>query len=668
MSAPFAAKARIEDLRRLIRHHDHRYYVLSDPEIADGEYDKLMRELALLEKEHPEFVTPDSPTQRVCGGLASEFAPVRRRAPMLSLDNLYSEMELEDWLTRLKKLLPGERLDFVMEAKIDGVSASLTYIDGVLTQAATRGDGETGEDITLNAKTIRSVPLKLQGAAPALLEVRGEVYMEKKAFAEFNETQKRGAGPIFANPRNATSGSLRQKNPAITASRPLKFFLHSFGYAQGRRWTTHWKFLQDMLAMGLPAVSFHEHLKNEEALKKRLLETRLILKGLPYETDGLVLKVNQSEQCNRLGATAKSPRWAVAFKFESQQATTSIKDVIFSVGRTGVITPVADLEPVACGGVTIKHASLHNFDEIERLGIKIGDIVLIERAGEVIPKVIKVVKPGRQTRPIKPPSACPACRAPVAKYKEADVALCCMNPSGCPAQIKGFLGHWGSRQAMEIEGLGEAAIEQLVGQNKIADAADIYSLKKEGLLELELFADKKADNLLKQIEKSKTKPLSKLIYALGIRHVGERMARILAERYETLDKLAAASREGLETIPEIGPIVADSIAEFFQSSKIKRLIDRLKASGLNLKEPKQEKRQGPFTGIVALFTGEMQSLSRSQAEALVRELGGDTVAAVTKKVNLLVAGNNPGSKLQKAQKMGIPIMNEKEFLKKTGKQ
>ncbi|MEK6543061.1 MAG: NAD-dependent DNA ligase LigA [Elusimicrobiota bacterium] len=559
MSVP-ASQARIEELRRLIRHHDWRYYALSDPEISDAQYDRLMRELKDLEARFPDSISAASPTQRVAGGVVSDFKQVRHRAPMLSLDNCYSSDELEEWLTRVKKLAGANQLDFMVEAKIDGVSAALTYENGVFTRGATRGDGESGEDITFNLKTIRAIPLKLQGHAPAMLEVRGEVFMEKAAFARFNEANKRAGETIFANPRNASSGSLRQKDPQMTAKRPLKFFAHSFGHVEGAHWDTHQGYLEALKSYGLPTVAFTTHCQDEESLKRMVATAKQDLRALPYEADGLVIKINDRRLWDTLGQTAKSPRWAIAYKFEASQAATRIKQVIFSVGRTGVITPVADLEPVTCAGVTISHASLHNFDEIGRLGVMTGDTVMIERAGEVIPKVIKVIRHNPGSQAIVAPTACPACGAAVTRVKEEDVAIVCPDRSGCPAQVKGFLLHWANRDAMEIDGLGEAAIDQLVGRGLVRDPADIYNLKKNDLLDLELFADKRAENLLAQIAKSKNKPLSRVLYGLGIAHIGEKMARVLAQRFTTIDGLLRADEPDLQKIPEIGPVVAAAIA------------------------------------------------------------------------------------------------------------
>ncbi|MBI4668641.1 MAG: NAD-dependent DNA ligase LigA [Elusimicrobia bacterium] len=661
------AAEKIQELREEIRGHDQRYYVMSDPEISDQEYDRLMRELADLERQFPDLVSPDSPTQRVAGSAVSEFTAVRHAIPMLSLDNAYSAEELEAWLVRNRKLLAEARPSFIVEAKIDGVSAALVYRQGRFAQGATRGDGETGEDITANLRTVRNIPLALRGPDPAeLLEVRGEIVIGKEDFKKLNASQKKAGAMIFANPRNAASGSLRQKDPKVTALRPLRFYLHSFGRIEGAPIKTHGEFLEAMDKLGLPTVSLRRYCRDENLLKETVVRMKDELALLPFEADGLVIKINERRLQDILATTAKSPRWAIAYKFESHQTTTKITDVIYSVGRTGIITPVAELEPAPCGGVVIKHASLHNFDEIKRLGIKIGDSVVVERAGEVIPKVIKTTSKSTKGRIAAVPKKCPSCGAAVTKEKEEEVAYRCSNTVDCPAQLKGILGHWASRNAMEIDGLGEAAIEQLVAKNLAKNAADLYCLKKNDFLGLELFADKKADNLLAQIEKSKAKPLSRLIFSLGIRHVGEKMARVLAEKFNELDRLTGASKEELETISEVGPIVAEAICGYFRDPKTKELVRRLKEAGLNMREPEHLSRSGHFAGKTVIFTGALSKLPRNEAEAIVRQMGGETASAVTRKVNLVVAGPGAGSKLKTAEKLGLTVIEENEFLKMAG--
>ncbi|MBI4369132.1 MAG: NAD-dependent DNA ligase LigA [Elusimicrobia bacterium] len=655
--------ARILELRRQIRLHDWRYYVRSNPAISDSEYDALLRELSSLETQNPALLTADSPTQRVAGEPSSDFAPVRHRSSMLSLDNTYSLDEFDEWLKRQRKILGEQAPSYVMEAKIDGVSASLYYENGHFVQGATRGDGETGEDVTSNLRAVKNIPLILEsGSWPRAFEVRGEVVMQKKAFEALREDQKKSGGAIFANARNATSGSLRQKDPKITASRPLRFYAHSFGWMEDGAYGTHWQFLEALEEMRFPVVPFRRLLTSGEGLREAILLARDDLGGLSFETDGLVIKVNEFSLQALLGRTAKSPRWAVAYKFESHQATTKLLNVLFSVGRTGAITPVAELEAVPCGGVTLRHASLHNFDEIGRLAVRLGDRVLIERAGEVIPKVIKVVGRGSKTKLIKPPRLCPSCRSAVIKDKDGEVAYRCSNTIDCPAQLKGILAHWAGRSAMEIDGLGEAALEQLVAKGWARNAADLYQLTKEQLTQLELFADKKAGKLLDQIELSKAKPLSRVLYGLGIRHVGEKMARVLAERFETMEHLSHATGEELLAVPEVGGIVAEAIQRFFKQAKTKEIFDKLSRFGFSMKEPKKETSRGPFSAEVVVFTGELSSRSRSEAESLVRSLGGESGSIITKRTTLVVAGVNTGSKLKKANDLKIKVIGEEEFL------
>lgn len=656
-------------LREQIRRHDRLYYVLSRPEISDYEYDRLMKRLKELEEKNPELLTPDSPTQRVSGTAVKEFKSVAHSVPMLSLDNAYSPEEIKEWDERVHKNLKGLEPRYVVEAKIDGLSCSLIYEKGILVRGATRGDGTNGEDVTLNVRTIRDIPLGLSGEKiPPVLEVRGEVYMDKEDFKKLNETQKsRGLEP-FVNPRNAAAGSLRQKDPKITAERRLKFFAHSFGRMEGGKpFQTHWEFLNDCPRWGFPVAPVRKLCSSIEEMISFYRDYEEKYKDLPYEIDGLVAKVNELQQQRILGATAKSPRWAVAFKYQASQAATTVKNVVFSVGRTGIITPVAELDPVPCGGVTISSATLHNFDEIERLGVRIGDRVLIERAGEVIPKVIKVISSKRKGREksIRPPKNCPVCEATVVKEKEEEVAYRCPNPS-CPAQIKRGLLHWASRDAMDIEGLGVAVVEQLVDKKLVKDFAGIYALDRQTLLGLELFADKKAENLLSAIEASKKRPLSRLLYALGIRHVGEKMARVLAQRYGELEKIRKAGLEELTRIHEIGEIVAQSIHQFFRQSQAEELIEKLSRLGLNFTEPQKAAGSSPLAGKTFVFTGGLKSLDRSEAEAKVRELGGEAASSVSKKTDYVVAGEDPGSKYDKAVKLGVKILTEEEFLKLLG--
>lgn len=656
----------LENLREQIRNHDYRYYVLADPEVSDAEYDQLMRRLQALEKEHPDLVTPDSPTQRVGGFAPTDFKPVLHEEPMLSLDNVYTPDEFREWVARLRRFLndrdPGE---FMVEAKIDGVSLSLVYENNILATAATRGDGQIGENVTPNAKTIRTIPLRLPTDAPKRIEIRGEVYMDKKDFARFNEGEKKAGREPFANPRNMAAGSLRQKDSRVTARRPLKFFVHSIGLSGlDTKPPTQFECLGYAKRLGFQYPAIDQVVGGVEEAIRFYQDFESKRSSLPYEIDGLVVKVNDLGIHSKLGATTKSPRGAVAFKYTSTQATTVVKDVQFSVGRTGTITPVAEMEPVSCGGVTISSASLHNFEEVERLGVRVGDTVLIERAGEVIPHVIKVI-PGKRRggeRPITPPKSCPVCKGHVVKEEDL-VAYRCANPS-CPAQIMRSLLHYASRDAMDIEGFGDKAVEQMVESGRVKDFADIYTLTKEDLLKLELFADKRAENLLEEIQESKVRPLSRLLNALGIPHVGEKMARILAERFGEMDRLEEASREDLEAVHEVGPILAEAISSFFRQPQVRNLLKRLDRAAVNFKEPKRPVRgDSPFAGKTVVFTGELPGATRSEAEAKVRELGGEAVSSVSKKTDFVVAGSEPGSKHDKAKKLGVRVLTPEEFFR-----
>jgi DNA ligase (NAD+) len=661
-------KKQIEKLRDEIRHNDHRYYVLNQPEISDKEYDDLLKKLKKLEEAHPELIRPDSPTQRVSGEPLRGFKTVSHKIRMLSLDNTYSFEELKDWAGRVEKgLRPGEKAEYAAELKIDGVSISLTYEKGLLTIGATRGDGETGEDVTLNLKTVRAIPLKLLAGPsipyPKTLEVRGEVYMTKKDFEKVNKGRAKEGEDLFANPRNSAAGSLKLLDPGLVAKRNLNCFIHSFGILEGgKELPGQWEFLGAAKQWGLrisPENRLCRDLKEVVAFCEKWQEKR---ESLDYEIDGIVVKVNSFDQQRRLGTTLKSPRWACAYKFPAKQATTRLKALTVQVGRTGVITPVAELEPVECGGVTIKHATLHNFDEIQRLGVKIGDRVVLERAGEVIPKIIKVVDSVRtgKEKAFKIPAKCPACGGGITKEKEEEVAYRCVNPS-CPAQLERGLVHFASRSAMDIEGMGESAVAQLVKNNMIRDFADIYFLKKEGLLKLELFKDKKAQNLLEALEKSKTQPLSRLLYALGIRHVGEKAAFVLAERFTSMDKIMASKKEAFDEIHEIGSVMAESVENFFRQEGTKKLIAKLKKASLNMSEPKRKTTGRTLAGKTFVFTGELAGFGRQEAERLVRELGGNAGSSVSNNTDFVVTGENPGSKYDKAKKLGVKIIDEKTF-------
>ncbi|OGR44112.1 MAG: hypothetical protein A2X35_13010 [Elusimicrobia bacterium GWA2_61_42] len=670
----------IEALRAEISRHERLYYVSDSPEISDGEFDALMNRLKELEAAHPEFASDDSPTRRVGGERSDTFAPVPHRIPMLSLDNCYSPEEFLEWHARVKKGLNNEPFEMVVEAKIDGLSCSIEYENGRLFRASTRGDGETGEDVTRNVlamtlsrlSTGKVLPLPVKLALskpPALFEARGEVYMEKEQFAYLNGEISAQGGEPFVNPRNAAAGSLRQKDPRITQARGLKFIAHSYGYLEGMvEPDSHWEYLNICRGLGFqistlgnrPCRSADEVL----AFYNEYTERRF---ALPYEIDGLVIKVDSLRQRRLLGFTSKSPRWAIAFKYPAQQATTTVKNVEFSVGRTGAITPVAELEPVKCGGVTISSATLHNFDEIARLGLRLGDRVVIERAGEVIPKVVKVLADARKglEKEIVPPKACPSCGSELFK-DEAEVVLRCVNPS-CPVQFKRSLLHFASRDAMNIDGFGVSSAGQLVERGLVKGFPDIYRLKKADLLELELFKDKKADNLLAQINKSKEAPLSRLIYALGIRHIGEKNARVLARHFRTMSAFTGAGLEELARISDIGPVIAEAVIEFFKSGATRAMVGELAALGLRMDEPERKTTGGALSGKTFVFTGELRTMTRDEAQGLVRELGGKETSSVSAKTSYVVVGADPGSKYDKAKKLGVPVLSEEEFIKLTGK-
>jgi len=653
-------EVKIEKLRNQIRYHDYRYYALSQPEIADKEYDNLMQELKGLEDKYPKFKSEYSPTIRLSGGILDGFKTVQHRQKMFSLDNTYSLEELKAWSERIGKGLERARVEYVVELKIDGVSTNITYLNGELILGATRGDGESGENITENIKRIRAIPMLMQKKdIPELIEVRGEVYMDTRGFQLLNKEREREGLELFVNPRNAASGSLKLLDTSLVAKRRLNFFAHSLGAYKGKEILTHWEYLEKLRSWGVrinPQARLCKTLDEVIDYCKMWQDRR---QDLSYQIDGIVVKVNSIFQQQRLGFTLKSPRWAVAYKFPAHQATTEVLKISINVGRTGIITPVAELKAVECGGVVIKNATLHNFDEIKRLDIKEGDRVLIERAGEVIPKVVKVVK-GLGKVPVRIPKVCPVCEGEVVKEKEEDVAYRCINPF-CPAQLERGLLHFSSRQAMDIEGLGESAVSQLVKLKLVRNFADIYKLKEGQLLKLDLFKDKKAKNLLSAIEKSKSRPLSRLIYGLGIRHIGEKAAYVLAREFQTMNNLIKANKEDFNAIKEIGPVMSESIFEYFSQSQTKALLVQLKESGLNFKEGVAQAISTALRDKVIVFTGELKNYSRYEAEELARNSGAIISSNVTKNTDLAVIGKNPGSKYERAKRLKTKIIDEEEF-------
>ncbi len=652
---------RAQQLRDEITRHDHLYYVQDAPVVSDQEYDLLMKELAALEAEFPDIVTPDSPTQRVGAKVPSGTRTFAHAVRMLSLDNTYSSEELRAWFARVYKGLGREDVPMVVELKIDGIGAALVYEQAALTVGATRGDGITGEDVTHTLRTMRSVPLKLRAAAPETVEMRGEVYMDRADFDRLNARRHDAGEEPFVNPRNAAGGSLKLLDPAEAAGRHLKFFVHSFGRIQGgRTLRAHSDFLALARTWGF-ALEPHTRLCHSlDDVLKACAEFEELRSQLPYDVDGVVIKVDRFDDQRVLGETMKSPRWAVAYKFAAYQATTLVRDVAVQVGRSGVLTPVAELEPVFCGGVTIARATLHNFDEIERLGVCAGDRVLIERAGDVIPKVVKVVERGAlRTAVRKVPTDCPACRDEFVVADEDGVAHRCINPA-CPKQLERRLVHFASRDAMDIEGLGEAAVAQLLAKGLVGDVAGVYRLTREDLLPLDLFGAKKADNLLAAIERSKVQPLSRLVFALGIPNIGIKASRLLARRFGTMDAIASAGEEALMAVDEMGTVSTAAVRNYFGKEVTHSLIKQLKCSGVNMSEP-ADAAQGRLAGKVFVFTGELVRHTRSEAGAMVKALGGDVGASVTQATDYVVAGDSAGSKLAKARKAGIKVLSEREF-------
>ncbi|MBE6420992.1 MAG: NAD-dependent DNA ligase LigA [Elusimicrobium sp.] len=652
-------KDEIERLKKLINYHNNLYYNLDNPILSDTQYDELYKQLKDLEDQYPQYRTQDSPTQRVGGKAVNLFTPVKHAVAMMSLDNSYSPEDIREWYERTAKTLQLNDFEMVVEGKIDGVSCSLTYENGVLVKAASRGDGKTGEDITANVRTIKNIPQQLTDAPQGTLEIRGEVYLDKRDLEQLNKVQQLRGENIFANTRNAAAGSLRQKDSQITATRPLKFFAHSFG-AGNLTQSSFSEFIEICRKWGFsicPARTKTNQIAEVIRFYQQFENSR---HQLPFDVDGLVVKVNRFDYQRILGATAKSPRWAIAFKYPAPQATTILKNVIFSVGRTGVITPVAELEPVPCAGVVISNATLHNFDEINRLQVRVGDSVIVERAGEVIPKIIKVAE-HKGSQEVLPPEKCPSCGEKV--YKEQDeVGYYCINPA-CPAQLRARLLHFASRHAMDIDGLGDVVMDLLLANNYVTDFADIYGLTFLHLLNLENFKDKKAQNLLDAIEASKQKPLSKLLFALGIAFVGEKTAEILADKFHTLDALKEASLEELQSVPEVGEKVSQAIYDFFRDSRVLELLERLRAAGLNFTQPQKELSGNIFDGKTLVFTGELKTMTRTEAEQMAKQYGGKASGSVSKKTSYVIAGEAAGSKLKKAEELGIPVLTEEEFLK-----
>ncbi|ACX52220.1 DNA ligase, NAD-dependent [Ammonifex degensii KC4] len=660
------AKRRIEELRREIAYHDYRYYVLDSPVISDAEYDRLVLELMALEEAFPEFITPNSPTQRVGGAPREGFPTVRHLVPMLSLANAFEPEDLRDFDRRVREALPGEKVEYVVEPKIDGLAVSLLYRDGEFVQGATRGDGEVGEDVTPNLRTIRSIPLRFLKDAPPLIEVRGEAFMPKEAFVKLNERREEAGEPPFANPRNAAAGSIRQLDPRVTAGRKLDFFAYGIGHYEGISFSTHWEVLDWLAEQGFRVNEHRRLFSSIDEVIDYVLSWQSKRFDLPYVIDGMVVKVNSLESQARLGATMKSPRWAVAFKFPPEEAVTKLRRIEISVGRTGVLTPVAVFDPVQIAGTTVSRATLHNEDLIREKDIRVGDYIVVHKAGDVIPEVVRSL-PERRTgneQIFRMPDHCPACGAKTIR-EEGEVAVRCPNIS-CPARLKESIFHFASRNAMDIRGLGKVLVEQLVDRGLVKNVADIYFLRREDLLRLERMGPKSTANLLREIEESKSRGLNRLIFGLGIRHVGERAAKLLAEHFGSIDRLAQATEEELTEIPEIGPKIAASVRAFFAEPRNLEVIERLREAGVRLETTKEVREEGPLKGKVFVFTGALKSFTREEAKALIERLGGRVASSVSRRTDYVVVGENPGSKYDRARELGIKMLNEEEFKRLLG--
>lgn len=659
--------ARIEELRRQLEYHNWRYYVLDDPVITDGEYDRMLRELQSLEAAHPEYYAADSPTQRVGGAVRSDFGTVLHRVPLFSLANAFSADELLDFDRRVRELTGLGEVEYVVELKIDGLAVSLTYEEGRFTQGATRGDGVTGEDITGNLRTVRSLPLRLRQekqTAPTLLEVRGEVFMPKEAFVELNGRREEAGEPVFANPRNAAAGSLRQLDTKVTASRALDIFVYGIGAAGGAAISTHWEWLLALKGWGFKVNPHIKLVRGITPAVEYCLAWQEERQELPYPIDGLVIKVNDLKLQRGLGSTAKSPRWAVAYKFPAEQAETTLGEIVVTVGRTGVLTPTALFDPpVQLAGTVVSRAVLHNEDIIRARDIRIGDVVRVEKAGDIIPEVVGSVPERRtgQEQLFVMPTSCPACRAEVVKLP-GEVAWRCPNVS-CPARLRESLLHFGSRGAMDIDGLGPAIIDQLLENGLVRNVADLYDLSESDLIQLPRMGRKSAANLIAAIAKSKNRSLDRVLFALGIRYVGATAAKTLAEHFDHMWALLAAKREELLTVAGIGDKVATSIQDFFREERNLSTVKRLAETGVNMARVRpRAAASGNLAGKTFVLTGTLGSLNRSQAQTAIEERGGKVTGSVSRQTDFVVVGENPGSKLERAQALGINLLTEEEFL------
>jgi DNA ligase (NAD+) len=660
---------RIEKLREEIRKHDYLYYVKAQPEITDREYDKLYDDLKKLEEQHPELVTPDSPTQRIGDAPVPELEQVPHRVPMLSIENSYSEQEVREFAARAVKGAGGEKVEWVVEMKVDGVAISVIYEDGILVRAVTRGNGVVGDDVTHNVRTIADVPLKLRGEdVPGVLELRGEVYMTNSDLVRLNERQKEAKASLYANTRNCAAGSVRLLDPRVCAERSLRFFAHGVGYCEGLQATTHMDFLRDIARYGIPPTPGVKCFPDIDAALVHCDELVEKLHELDFEVDGLVLKVNDFAQREKLGARSKSPRWVVAYKFEKYEATTKVNEIWVSVGKSGQVTPIAELEPVQIAGTIVSRASLHNADEIERKDVRQGDVVVVEKAGKIIPHIVRVEKHERkeELRTFHFPTQCPDCHTKLVK-DEGGVYIRCPNPD-CPTQVKQRLRYFATRNAMDIEGLGDKLVEQLVEHKLVTRYGDLYRLTEEQLVELERMGKKSAENLLAGVQVSKKRGLARLLNALAIRHVGQRVAQVLADHFGSMEKLQKATLEELSEVNEIGEIIARSVYEFLQGDYGRETIEDLKSLGISMHA---EKRAAPagggaLAGKTIVVTGTLKNYSRTSIEETIHRHGGRPSSSVSKKTDFVLAGEEAGSKLDKAKQLGVKVISEEEFQEMIG--
>jgi DNA ligase (NAD+) len=653
-------EAELEDLREKLHHHEYLYHVLDQPEISDAEYDRMMRRLKELEAAHPELVTPDSPTQRVGGKPREGFVKVRHSSPMLSLDNALNADEMRAFDQRVRELLKGDPYEYVAELKLDGLSMAVHYEHGRMLHAITRGDGQTGEDVTENARTIRSLPLRVKSKLP-VFEVRGEALLTLEAFERLNARQLQHDLKPFANPRNAAAGSLRALEPALTASRQLEYSAY-FLLVDGKfYYDSHWESLEELSRMGFKVNSHRKKCAGLDDVLEFFKNWESKRESLNYEIDGIVIKVDSIRQQIQLGWTAKAPRWAIAFKFPAHQGQTVVENIEVQVGRTGTLTPVAHLKGVNIAGVTVTRATLHNEDEIARLGVEIGDTVLVERSGDVIPKVVRVIKQGPDRRPFKMPKHCPVCGGEIVR-EEGEAASRCIN-TNCPARLKESVSHFAGRGVMDIDGMGDVLVDQLVTRGMVKSVADIYDLTLDQLLELDRMGEKSAEKVLRNIDRSRKQPLPRVLNGLGIPFVGERTAQILADTFGSVDAIAQADEEQLQEAEEVGPKVSESIRQFFHERRNRELVERLRKAGLTFEHTiKKKKTAGPLAGKVFVLTGTLPNLAREEAKARIEAAGGKVTGSVSKKTDYLVAGADPGSKLDKAGSLGVPVIGEPDLL------